>query len=314
MRMGSNRMSTIRLVVVACVVATILPARGGDDWSAPPDSPQPPAGSVRLTGFAAPARKAILAPMQDGRIASYTIDEGAFVKAGQTLMRLEDRIQAARTQLAQAAAESTLEVDLARVKMEFAQVELEKVRELGRTDLASAKELRSAEATAASSKLEARIAEFQHGEARRNFELQSLVLGEMRIVAPFDGFVAQILKQPGEVVEAREGVLLLVQLDPLEVTVDCPVATWSQAEPGTQVFVQPVDGKSPPREGLISFASRVAEPASQTFKLKVRVSNPRHDWIAGLRVNVDLPPHALPRPAPPMLSAARGEIPPEVLP
>lgn len=297
------------LVLLSCAVVVALPARSGQPAATKFDAPS---GSVRLTGFAAPARKATLAATQDGRIAEQLVREGARVNAGQTLLRLDDRVQRARTEVARIAAESLAEIALAAVRAEFAQAEVDHVRQLGKTDLASAREMRVADSNAATTTLEIAQVEAQQRESERNLRLQELLLEEHEIRAPFDGFISETMKELGEVVEAREGVITLVQLDPLEVTLDCPVTAWSDCLAGEVVRVAASDGSSPPREGVITFANRVADAASQTFKLKVRVANPNQDWIAGLRVQVDLPPGRLPPATEPTISnAATGS---EVLP
>lgn len=297
------------LLLLGCAAVLALPARSGEPTQPVSDAPR---GSVRLTGFAAPTRKATLGATLDGRIAELLVDEGDHVRAGQPLLRLDERVQRARTEMARTAAESVVEVALAAIRAEFAQSEVDHVRQLGRTDLASARELRVAESNAATTALEVVQADSQQLESIQNYRLQQLILDEHELRAPFDGFVSAMLKECGEVVEAREGMLTLVQLDPLEVTLDCPIDAWSGVSAGATVRVSPADGSLPPREGVICFANRVADAASQTFKLKVRVPNPNSDWIAGLRVHVDLPPAKLPPVVEPTVSraAARSEVTP----
>lgn len=304
MRIASQVSCRSWVLVLLCAGIIAIPARSGDTRQSLSDAPS---GTLRLTGFAAASRKATLSSTVDGRIGEQLCSEGDFVKCDQLLARLDDRVQRARAEVARVAAESKIEVAIASVRAEFAQAEVEHVRQLGRTDLASARELRVAESNAATTALEITQAETQQRESEQNYRLQRMILDEHEMRAPFDGFVSAIAKQVGEVVEAREGVLTLVQLDPLEVALDCPVDAWRDLKVGDKVRVAPDDGLAKPREGVISFVNRVADAASQTFKIKVRVPNPRSDWIAGLRVAVDFAPTKLPPTATPAVSHASGK-------
>ena len=46
-----------------------------------------------------------------------------------------------------------------------------------------------------------------------------------------------------------------------------------------------IDG--PRRVGKVIFASKSGDAASHTFRVKLEISNPKHDWIAGVKVWVD---------------------------
>ena len=110
-----------------------------------------------------------------------------------------------------------------------------------------------------------------------------------RIEAPFDGYGARILKHIGEPVNEREGIIDLAELDPIEVVLDCPLNRSGNVKMRDTVVLRPLDSRWDERRGEVVLASKVADSASQTFRVRISVPNPDLDWISGLQVHVVLP-------------------------
>jgi hypothetical protein len=100
--------------------------------------------------------------------------------------------------------------------------------------------------------------------------------------------VAEHLKEVGEAVEEREGLVTFVQLSPLLVTLDCPVALAGRLSAGRCFEVRPADPQWPVRVATVRHVSRVADPASQTLKVELVVPNDDARWISGIKVRVDV--------------------------
>ncbi|GEM_PF-1699552 len=268
----------------AVLLVALVGVAAAQESAAPVVFSPPPAGVI---GFTAPLHTATLAPLRTGRISRLLADEGDFIDAGKPAVLLDDTVQRHQVEIAKALASSTIEVEMARVRMEQTAAELERIKALARSTNASSKELADAQANAEAARLNWQQAVFKHEQAQRQYALQQAMLDEFQLKAPFSGYVSQRLKDVGDTVEEREGVLTLVQLDPLVVQLDCPLELARKVRAGRQVRVVPLDGGRTPRTGEVVFVSRVADPASQTFKVKVRVANTDMGWIAGLRVSVD---------------------------
>jgi len=247
---------------------------------------EPVAAPAGLVGITAPYREATLAAVQPGRIAAIHHQEGSAVRDGEEVFALDDGVQRARTEIARAAAESTLEVALARARWEKAQRDLDRLTRLYGDDSASSKELSDALAEADITRLEHELAKFAHEQAQRAHVRESRVLAELHATAPFTGYVTEHLKHKGESVDESEGVIRLVQLDPLMISVDCPVALAPSIRVGETYWVGPVDDRWKPRLGTVVVAGRVANAASQTFRVKLTVDNSDGGWMAGLKVAV----------------------------
>ncbi len=252
-----------------------------------------PHGLLRQSHFAightSPSRTALVSATQRGRIGAIQARPGAFVRAGDPLIRLDDQAQRIRTAIADARARSQLEVEQARIRMDKAQREHDRVVSLRTRQLASQKEVADTRTEADVARIEWETARFRHTQDQLNQQLQQQLLAEHHTVAPFDGFIAERLKDVGEAVDAHEGILRLVQLDPLEVAVDCPLALANQLRINDTFVVTPMDADWSPRIGRIVFINHVVHADSRLFRVRLLVDNPRLDWLAGIRVRVTVP-------------------------
>jgi multidrug efflux system membrane fusion protein len=240
-----------------------------------------------LVGITVPFQTSVLAAVQPARVERIAFPEGALVHEGDLVVQLEDKVQAARTEFAKAAAESSLEIDLARTRWQQAQRDYERLIRLHGEDLTSSKELSDAAAAAEAARLAYEISIFNQAQAARAYQREQRMLEEFRIKAPFDAYVAEHLKHPGESVDQLEGVVRLTQLNPLIATVDCPLSLAGTIREGDSFNVRPADGSVPSRAGKVIFASKVADGASQTFRVKLAVANGDSAWMSGWKVIVD---------------------------
>ena len=244
-------------------------------------------GGASVVGITEPFRVATLAGVQPARIAAIPFPEGAYVSEGEVVAAMEDGIQRARTELARAAMETSLPVDLERARLGKARRDRDWFERLKGDDFASSREYGDAVSTFEIAQVEYDHAVFNQEQAVRGYEREKAALAEYRIRAPFPAYVAAHLKHPGESVDQLEGVVRLVQLDPLLVVADCPLALAGSAVVGNRYLVRPADSRWNERSGTVIFASRAADAASQTFRVKLKVENQDHDWMAGLKVVVD---------------------------
>jgi RND family efflux transporter MFP subunit len=256
--------------------------------STPSDPPAPGPNAVVVSGLTAPADQASLATVHPGRIASFDATEGAAVRAGDAILHLDEKVQATRVAIAQLAADSRTAIDLAEVRLRAAEINHDRLA--GISENAAPKELSDARLELDAARLNVQMAELQHAEAVQNHRLQSDLLSQLTVRAPFDGFVTEYLKEVGEVVEEREPVVMLVRLDELTVSLDCPMSLAVELRTGGRVTVTPSDARFKPRTGFINYISKVADAGSQSCRVRVRVDNRNHDWLAGMKVEVAFDP------------------------
>lgn len=274
---------TQRVILLALLISPARDVRAEDTGS----HRKSDHASRTVIGLTSPRQRAVLAAVLPGRIARLPIAEGEMVQTGDVVISLDDAIQTWRTDMARAGAESTLEVDLARQRYERAKLDLDRLANLRGDDSASSKELRDATVAAELERISCETARFNQEQARRALELQQATLAEYRIRAPFSGYVVEHLKHAGETVDALAGILVLAELDPLQVVLDCPLALADEIRVGDRWTVQPAEVTRSPRAGVVTLVNRVADGASQTFKVKLTVDNADGEWISGMRVRVE---------------------------
>lgn len=276
-------------VLVVMVSAGLVPAEAPRD-ARPVKATAPASRDRTVEGFAQPFQEVTLGPVTAGRVGTLSVSEGQSVAKGTMLMSLDDAVQQARTLLAKLEAESNVNIELAKTRLRGAERELSRVRDLHKNNAASKKELEDAELLVEVRAIEVLQAEFEKQQAQQRYQLEKVKLAELRVHAPFDGVVTELLKRVGEQADEGEAVLTMVQLDPLKVVVDCPMELASKVRVGGLARIEPVDGQSPVRNGTVTVASRAGDAASQTFKVKLTVPNADGAWISGLKVRVTFEP------------------------
>ena len=285
-RTGREHKFKTRLSVMVCW-AVCAAAR-----AAPPSTPLP---SEAVVGLTLPSRQSTLSAIQPGRLARIAAPEGSAVKAGELVFALDDGGQEARTLMAEADAASTLDIELAEARWEQAQRDLERIRHISETsgqDFASRKELGDGLSGERIRAVELRIARFVHEQNKLAAQRERRMLEQFRVHAPFDGYVAQYVKELGETVNESEAVVTLAQLDPLLVSLDCPLHFAATLRTGDRVKVSPTDERWSPREGVVSFISRVGDGGSQTIRVEATVENADQSWISGMKVSAEFSPRA----------------------
>ncbi|MHC4698161.1 MAG: hypothetical protein ACYTFA_15615 [Planctomycetota bacterium] len=80
-----------------------------------------------IVGLTSPFSLVTPASIHQGRIAKLAVPEGGTVQNGDPVFALDDRVQRARVDIAQARAESTLEIDLAAARWDQLKRELDRL-------------------------------------------------------------------------------------------------------------------------------------------------------------------------------------------
>jgi len=231
---------------------------------------------------------------QTGVLATIAVDEGAAVKAGQTLASLDDRA----AKLAVAKAELEREQVLARVSNELRIEYADKALEVARAEMKRSSESNDQFARSISQsqldverltveKLELERRQAEHDIALEKFELrlkenavETAKLGlELHAVrAPFAGVVALVRARPGEWVEPGTTVLRLVAIDKLRAEGFAPATAASGSLVGAKVkFVVANDtGAEPsssPVDGVLRFISPEIDPVSRQVRVWAEIDN-----------------------------------------
>ena len=231
---------------------------------------------ISVSGTLTPQSGSSLVAFQvPGRALQVLFREGEPVRKGQILAVLDSEnlthaLEAARAQVAAARAGTDQAAqEYGRMKQLF------DCQSLAANDFAKFTAARDA----TRQQLEQAVA--GEGVARKN-------LAEAQLAAPFSGFIARRMLEPGVMVGPGQPVFEIAQMDPIEVNVGIPETDIRLVQVG-----QPADVTIPAWPGR-SFLGHVrvvnvsADPATRTYMARVSVPNPERELKVGMVAEVSI--------------------------
>ena len=104
--------------------------------------------------------------------------------------------------------------------------------------------------------------------------------------SPLDGIIEKLQVETGEVMQAMNPVVLVVNCDPLWIEVPVPLAIAAGMRVGDELRISYPDKNA--GTGKVAVISRVADSASETVLVRIDAPNP--EWRrAGERIRITLP-------------------------
>src|SRR5512137_2903579 len=119
-KLGAYLLSLIAGIAVAATDGRTAGEASPAAVNGGPAAPTTQPDALTVTGITTPRQIVKLASTQLERISRIAVVEGQIVSEGDAVIAFDDAVQRARTETARAAAESALEVELARHRMEQA--------------------------------------------------------------------------------------------------------------------------------------------------------------------------------------------------
>ncbi len=244
---------------------------------------------------------AIVGPKTPGLIVKIAADQGDHVKAGDTLIILEDtdvrqQVAVAEADVAAAAASvDRLQADRRRAEAVLAQARLTHDRQVRAvaSNASSEQELdKAAEALAvAEAELARSGAAITEGQQRltaaeRAVDYQRARMHDTTIEAPFDALVVRRDRDVGDVVMAGSSVLQLVSLSEMWITAwvdETELARLADGQPARVVFRSEPASEYP---GTVSRVGREADRETREIVVDVRVEGLPANWAVGQRAEV----------------------------
>lgn len=234
-----------------------------------------------------PSKIAEVGTSVTGVIDDIRVERGDYVKKGQIIATLRDEVERAALDVARSKAQADADVQAATVALEFARQSSARAEDLFRKKFISEQALdkaRTEEQVAAQKLAQAR--EQRQIWAREKTLAQSQ-LAQRTIVSPISGIVAERYLSTGERVEDRS-VARVVSIDPLHVEVMVPAAHFGKVTPGMVASIQPELPDAAPVEARVTLVDKLIDGASNTFRVRLNLPNPKQSLPAGLRCKADL--------------------------
>ncbi|AWL11588.1 uncharacterized protein HMF8227_01102 [Saliniradius amylolyticus] len=215
---------------------------------------------IKAHGSAEPEREVAIKAETSGQIRQILVDEGNQVKQGQVLARIAMDDRQARLSKAQAA--------LAEARSQLASFET-----LKKDNYQS--ELSLQQARAAVEKAKADLAAIE------------LDIQRTEIRAPFSGVIERFMVEQGEFVVANQGVIRLVDNDPLVIRADIAQQHIGRVKPGKTVQVELATGYKD--SGPIRYIAPKANTNTRTFAIEVELDNADHALPGGVSAKLTIP-------------------------
>jgi len=244
--------------------------------------------------------RATISPKISGLITEVLVDQGDHVKAGQVLVKLDDRDLRRQVE----AAEATVAADEASVKrqeadrvragavLEQAKLYMDRlnaapggaVSQLDRDKGVEA--LNVAQAGVASAEAAILEGRKQLIAAERTLDFYRVRLSDALITAPFDGLIVRRDRDPGDIVVPGTSILSLISLNEIWVSAWVDETEMARLKPGQPARV--VFRSEPDRsyKGEVARLGREADRETREFVVDVLVRELPKNWAVGQRAEV----------------------------
>lgn len=240
----------------------------------------------RIEAIATARHDRLLAFTVGGRVATLLVAPGDSVEAGQLLVELDDREEAARVAHLEERVASDAEARAAEARLRLAEIEEARARDALARDAAARFEVERYALETTLARIALELARARHAETRHDLDIARLRFDQRRLLAPVSGVVEEIRAEEGETVQPLAPVLRLVSVNELRVDVRVDAARTLDMFVGDEAWVwSSLEPDSPPVVGKIAHIGGVADPASDTRLVRVDAPN----WPnapAGVRVFV----------------------------
>jgi RND family efflux transporter MFP subunit len=226
--------------------------------------------NVRSTGTVHARETVIVSAQIMGRIQQIMVREGDSVRAGQTLVVLDDASLRASTDQAQAAVKvAQSEQVAAQTDAKLAASTMERYKQLQAEKSVSPQEMDevSRRAEAAAARLDAVRA--QTDAARAQESGARTMLGYTRLLAPFSGIVTARMADPGTIASPGAPLLQVDQIGDLQLDATVDESAISTIHKGMKAQVEIDGGNSTSLAGTVAEIVPAADPASHTFLVKI---------------------------------------------
>jgi len=256
---------------------------------------------VMGTGTLEARVKSTISPKIAGRVHEVFADQGAHVKAGQTLFTLDNAELKQQMEIAQAALnlwQASLDRlqadhDQAKAVLESAQKDFERIEKLLVSKSVSVEEgdkaterLRIAEAGLSRSVAAQLEGHKQIATAEKSLAYSEARLADTQVVAPFDGLIVKRYRDPGDIGVPGSPILMLVSTQEIWVSAWVDETEMSRLHPNqsARVVFRSEAGKN--YQGKVSRLGREADRETREFVVDVRVVTLPENWAVGQRAEV----------------------------
>lgn len=224
----------------------------------------------------------------DGLIQTILVNKTDSVKKGQSLVKLESSVEAAKVDVAQQEALMDNQIYAKSLKLDYAKRKLERIKGLYKQDASSAQEQDDAATELALARAD--LAQIKLDKAKNELKL-SLAKVELElktIKSPIDGIVVEQYLMPGESVK-NQPILQLAKVDPLMVEVVAPASLFGKIRQGMLVEVRPDAPVNSSYQATVKVVDQIINAASGSFTIRLTLPNSDNKLVGGTKCISNFP-------------------------
>ena len=222
-----------------------------------------------------------------GVIEEVLVNKSDRVSKGQVVATLESSVEKAAVELARARAAIESEVEEGKINREYDGKRKQRIESLFNQKNIS-EDVRD-EFLRDEKLAQVRLRQAEDLKKIRHYELAGMEarLAQKSIRAPFDGYVLERMKNPGEFVE-EQAIVRIAQLDPLNVEAIFPIELFGKIKPGMTAKILMEAFPAEPKMAKVVLVDTVGNAASGTFGVRLEIANPDNAIPAGLKCQAQL--------------------------
>jgi len=230
--------------------------------------------AASFDGVTEPLAQAKIGFTVSGKIDSIWVSEGSFVHKGDTLMNLVKTEEELRVSITKITAEDVSSIISAKAKMDTYEKDLQATKKLFETSNSiSAEQVWEKEMNYNVTKAEWEAAKIAKSRDTLEYGTAKAQLSRLYLLAPFDGEIVSIPKNPSESVQALEPVMEIADVRTCRMIAYIIVNKASKLKVGQTVNLMLNSGKAKSKKGKIEFISPVVDKASLLRTVKVIFDN-----------------------------------------
>lgn len=263
-RLISTARVPIFLLVLSLLLLLLIPSLNA----------QPATSPLLIDAVVRPADDRALGFVIDGVVSDVLVEPGDTVSAGDRLAAIDSSEVDAQIALNRLRADSELSIEAAQAELDLARNELERRNQALAEGAVTEFELQRAQLEVDQAGLRLQLARQQKQEAALQLQLTHAQRTRYDLIAPIDAIVESITIEPGELVERSRPVMRLVSIDELEVQAAVPIDATLSLAVGDSLEVRLRSQPPITRTGTITQLAAVADAASGTRLVRIRIPNP----------------------------------------
>ena len=245
--------------------------------------------TVRVTGALHARQTATLSAQVIGRVEQVLVREGDSVRAGQTLVVLDDATLKSASEQAEAAVKAAENQQIAaQTNADLAASTLARYRQLQSQKSVSPQEMDEVtrRAEAASAQVEALRAQANAMKAQQAGS--RAMLGYTRVVAPFAGVVTGRMADPGALASPGIPLLQIDSAGPLQLQTSVAESAIAFVHRGMRIGVSIDSAPDVDPDGTVSEIVPAADTSSHSFLIKIDLA-PSKNLRAGMYATAEIP-------------------------